>query len=95
MDSDHNLHDATLEEWAISFTNYCRSIARERIGDCEVSTVFLGMDHSFGFGPGLYFETMIFGGKHDGYCKRYENYDEATAGHDNIVYLLKEGRELP
>lgn len=49
----------------------------------RVSTVFLGLDHSFGFGPPLIFETMIFGkgGWCDEYCDRYSTWQEAEAGH--------------
>lgn len=34
---------------------------RSRVPGGEVSTVWLGIDHSFGSGPPLYWETMIFG----------------------------------
>ena len=47
----------------------------------KVSTVFLGMDHSWGNGPPLIFETMIFGGKHDMDQERYSTYSEAKRGH--------------
>lgn len=33
---------------------------KTEIGDYIVSTVDLGLDHSFGDGPPLYYETMIF-----------------------------------
>lgn len=57
-------------------------VASSEFGDARVSTVFLGMDHSFGGGLPLLFETMIFGGKHDGYQERYHTWAEAEAGHD-------------
>lgn len=48
----------------------------------KVSTVFLGIDHSFGYGgPPVLFETMIFGGEQDGYQERCCTYDEAIAMH--------------
>ena len=34
-------------------------------GDIRVSTVFLGMDHGWGSGTPVLWETMIFGGEHD------------------------------
>lgn len=55
----------------------------------HVSTVHLGMDHSYGDGPPLYWETMIFGGAHDQYQDRYASLAEAQAGH---VYALKLAR---
>src|SRR5258706_13563526 len=39
-----------------------RHVAKTDFGDVRVSTVFLGFDRSFGQGPPLLFETMIFGG---------------------------------
>lgn len=47
----------------------------------EVSTVFLGLDHAWGDGPPMLFETMVFGGSNDEYCERYSTWDEAEAGH--------------
>jgi hypothetical protein len=52
-----------------------------------VSTVFLGLDHSFGEGPPQLFETMIFGGEHDEYQERYSTWDEAEAGHKKACKL--------
>ena len=49
--------------------------------DIYVSTVFLVLDHSFGEGPPLVFETMIFGGELDQYQERYSTYQQAEAGH--------------
>jgi hypothetical protein len=34
------------------------------------------------------FETMIFGGEHEGYCDRYATLGEAKAGHWNAVDLV-------
>jgi hypothetical protein len=53
-----------------------------------ISTVFLNIDHNFGEGEPLLFETMIFKAK-DGkiddflelYCKRYHSYESAEKGH--------------
>ena len=64
-----------------------RVLARDDLGNIRVSTVFLGLDHSFGSGPPLLWETMIFGGKHDDYQKRYSTRDEALAGHRHAVWL--------
>jgi len=60
-----------------------------------VSTVFLGLDHQFGGGPPLLFETLIFGGDHDGDTWRYSVWNEAMRGHERIVaefHQLREGR---
>jgi hypothetical protein len=55
-----------------------------------VSTVYLGVDHSFGNGPPLLYETMVFGcGKHDKYQRRYSTQEEALAGHWETVAMVK------
>lgn len=58
-----------------------RTVKREKVGDSEVSTVFMGLDHSFGEGPPLWFETMIFGGVHDSWQQRCETWAEAVVMH--------------
>jgi hypothetical protein len=60
-----------------------------------VSTVFLGLDHSFGEGPPLIFETMVFGGELDQEQDRYSTWDEAVEGHNRMVERVKklEGEE--
>lgn len=63
-------------------------VSKTEIGDISVSTVFLGVDHSFGEGSPVLFETMIFGGEHDGYQERYCTWDEAEAGHARAVELV-------
>lgn len=78
-----------LLEWAQSFESSERRVAQTDIKDgVRVSTVFLGMDHNFGSdGPPLLFETMIFGGPHDGYQVRYPTWDEAERGHEEAVSM--------
>lgn len=51
-----------------------------------VSTIFLGLNHNFGEGPPILFETMIFGFD-DGieYQWRYSSFDDAMVGHDMAV----------
>ena len=55
-----------------------------------VSTVFLGIDHSFGRrGPPLVFETMTFDDYGGDYCRRWSTWDEAVAGHAEAVAVLR------
>lgn len=64
---------------------------KRHVGDTQispevrVSTVFLGLDHSFGGPAPLLFETMIFGGPLDQEQERYSNWEEAEAGHAEWV----------
>ena len=63
--------------------------------EVRISTVFLVIDHSFGDGPPLLFETMIFGGTYDEYQERYTTWDDAVDGHKYAVELAKGQRTLP
>lgn len=70
-------------------------VGRTKIGNAEVSTVWLGIDHNFmreDSAP-LIFETMIFGGGHDEFQWRWHTEEEAIDGHDAIVEALKEDRD--
>lgn len=55
-----------------------------------VSTVWLGLDHAFGPGPPLIFETMIFiDGWTESYMDRYTTEAEAIIGHRRAVRLAE------
>ena len=53
--------------------------------DVRVSTVFLGLDHSFGGPRPILFETMAFVDNKDVGCERYSTWAEAKAGHQRWV----------
>src|SRR4030095_15034798 len=58
----------------------------------HVSTVFLGLDHRLSIHSDLtlpiLFETMVFGGEHHDYQRRYCTYEEAEAGHEETIAML-------
>lgn len=58
-----------------------RQVAKDSKDGVMVSTVFLTIDHAWGGGAPVLFETMIFGGPHDEWQDRYHTWDEAEAGH--------------
>lgn len=62
--------------------------------DAEVSTVYLGIDHSWDGGPPLIFETMIFGGLLDQYQKRWTTEDQAREGHQEAIDAAKEAQAV-
>lgn len=91
LNDDHTVTATDdLMEWARSFEKSDRHVAVDKIGEARVSTVFLGLDHSFGSGAPLLFETMIFGGPHDQEQWRYPTWDEAVAGHRRAVALARQ-----
>ena len=56
--------------------------------DVRVSTVFLGLDHSYFLKIPTLWETMIFGGEHDEYQARYTTYEHALEGHQEALNLV-------
>lgn len=68
-----------------------RRVAEDVVEGWTISTVFLTLDHSFGHGPPLVFETMVFpeGSYSELYCDRYSTKAEALAGHKAVVEGLK------
>ncbi len=88
---NHTIIPATLHEWA-----QWRDTAQEkrRVDQTTlpsgkwISTVFLGIDLSFGEGPPLYFETMVFPNERNMSeldCERCSTWDEAVAQHKAMV----------
>lgn len=60
---------------------------------CNVSTVFLVIDHGHSMDPNarpILFETMVFGGPLHEWQRRYATWDEAEAGHEETVALVRE-----
>lgn len=65
-----------------------RVVANDKLpNDVLVSTVFLGLDHAFGHMEPLIYETMIFGGEHDGHQERYSTRAAAEHGHRAALLL--------
>ena len=79
-------------EWGRWLETAERQVAHTVISaDCDVSTVFLGLNHNFyGDGPPpILWETMIFGGEHDQYQERYASEEEARTGHARAVLIAQ------
>lgn len=80
-----------LMEWGKHFKDHGkRRVASDQITpDIKVSTVFLGMDHQWGQGPPLLFETMVFGGPMHDETDRYSTWEDAEDGHRRMVERVK------
>ena len=78
-----------LIEWAKAFENNNRIIKQTELPNGKyISTVFLGIDHNFGGGTPLLFETMVFPRKgewNDVDSERYETIFNAELGHEDMV----------
>jgi len=74
-----------LLTWAMWLETAERTVAKDTIGDSEISTVFLGLDHAFGGGKPLLYETLVFGGALNQAMDRYSTLEEAQNGHEQMV----------
>jgi hypothetical protein len=89
-----------LVEWAQWLENASRHVGYDEVSGFVVSTVFLGINHSF-FGKGrpLWFETMVFRQGIDGELKarqdveqfRCSTLEEARIAHASAVFLVRKG----
>ena len=69
-----------------------RLFKTKRFEPVRVSTVFLGLDHSFEEDMPILFETMIFGGKFDEEMWRYSTWEDAEKGHEKAVEKVKNSK---
>lgn len=81
----------TRDEWIAAFEDTeGRTVGRDEIGEGDgaflVSTVWLGLDHGWGRGAPLIFETMVFPSD---YQRRYSTEREARQGHRDTVAMVK------
>lgn len=91
LDGNGNHIACDAVEWARWFKDEdARVIARNHVwDDVLVSTIFLGIDHRFGVGDAVLYETMIFdqsgGRSHELYQERYSTRQEALEGHRKAI----------
>lgn len=90
LDKEKNVVPCTLEEWIKVFEKN-RTVKLTKLEDGGIiSTVFLGIDHSFGNGDPLVFESMVFSKEGEELDQiRYSTYKEAEEGHIRLVNEYK------
>ena len=93
----------TRKQWAKIFEHGKRIVARTTVGPVEISTVWLGIDHSFREeDPPLIYETMAFwlgtptpGHGLEDWCERYTTREQAEAGHTKMCRDIAERFTIP
>lgn len=87
-----------VHKWAAWYETAERHVGDDEIDGYRVSTVFLGLDHNWGGGAPLLYETMIFcDDANDVYslhnwCERYSTWDQAAAWHKKVLDAVRSGR---
>jgi hypothetical protein len=97
LDGHEIKEEPGLLQWARWFKTADRHVAINKINNIKISTVFLGLDHSWlplsQKNKPVLFETMVFGGKLNGDMNRYCTWEEAEAGHKKMVKRVKKSLE--
>ena len=92
LNKNRKIKKVDLMTWAKWFkSSQDRIIGKDIIKGIRVSTVFLGIDHGFGLGKPILFETIIFGSnlkKLQGYQERYHTLQEAEKGHKDAIEFV-------
>jgi hypothetical protein len=89
-----------LYQWASWFEAADRHVFSTYVGKVWISTIFLGLDHSFNFENNpdvlpILFETMAFDGRTETtlgptlYCDRCGTWEEAEAQHKEAVAFVR------
>lgn len=92
LDQNLEARQVDVRDWAVWFETADRTVAKTDVGEVTISTVFLGLDHSFtDSGLPVLYETMVFGGALDEYQWRYSSREAALAGHERVVAKVKAG----
>ena len=78
-----------LMKWAMWLETADRHVAKTQVGGIWVSTVFLGLDHSFGRGLPILFETMLFKGGDGDETWRCETWEQAEKQHADAVAQVR------
>jgi hypothetical protein len=91
LDSNKQSIPCNVLEWARFFNDIGnRRVAFTVLGDTNVSTVFLGLDHSFGGPVPVLFETLAHNPiNEDELMERYTTWEEAVEGHNKMVEKIK------
>ncbi len=96
-ENGYPVEEPDLMKWSRWYENFKnRNIKQETVGNYFISTVFLGLDHSFDYCENnrpILFETMVFderkktehGGSESVEQERYATKVEALKGHQEMV----------
>lgn len=84
----HEARAVDLMTWARWFEKAERRVAHDEVAGARISTVFLGLNHEYGDGPPLLFETMVFGGKHDEFQERCTTWEQAEEMHARACRMV-------
>ena len=78
------------DTWYTVFSNPKRVVGSDIIGKSKISTVFLCLNHNFGNGAPILWETLVFGGKLNGEQDRCSGMrEDAIKMHRRMIDKVK------
>lgn len=92
LDENREVIPCGMQQWAEMFSDgKARTVDYTIVHNCMISTVFLGLDHSFSGGRPLVFETYITcPGTEGSVFLRYSTWEHAEEGHKEALISLIE-----
>jgi len=97
LDGQTAVEEPDILKWGRWFEDSSRRVDESFIFKGEekarISTVFLGVDHSFGDGKPILFETMVFGGELDEEMERCSTWEEAEIMHQAMCEKVRKANE--
>lgn len=91
LDGRHPVPCESETQWRAWMQSPARRVANTQIEDVQISTVFLGVEHSQDkAGQSMLFETAVSVQDSTRYLERYATWDEAVVGHERIVGHIRE-----
>lgn len=98
LNEDKTVRICSLEEFIKQMhemrINDSKHVAKEFISNYWISTVWLGINHMWGEGPAILFETMILNKDTNDwldYQVRYATWEQAVEGHKRAVQWVLDG----
>lgn len=97
LDDNKNVVPCTIEEWGKLYDENRQAkkiVNQEYVDNYFISTIFLGINHSFNEGELTVFETMVFDKNDNGndiYCTRCGTYEDALNHHQRAVKWVENG----
>jgi len=98
LDGHDPVEEPDVFKWCAWFERTDRHVAKTRVNGVYISTIFLGLDHQFGNGAPLLFETMTFAedgapiGFDQTICERCSTWEQAEAQHERVCAMVREAK---
>jgi hypothetical protein len=90
LSENHEVVPVGVVAWAEWFENAERQVALYKSTDWWVSTVFIGIDYSYGMDEEpLVFETMVNYKGEEVIQERHHTWDDAVDAHEEIVFSIE------